>query len=132
MRKSIHTTALTLVTAAALSPALALADSNPFGASKLDSGYQLGQVERSFGQEERNYDKHAEGKCGEGKCGADKTKAEGKCGEGKCGADKMMKNEGKCGEGKCGAGMQGQPAGAGQPEGAGKPAGTGKPEGTVK
>ena len=46
----------------ALSPA-ALADTNPFGATEMSSGYmQL-----------------AGGHAGEGKCG------EGKCGEGKCG-----------------------------------------------
>ena len=77
---------------------------NPFSAQQLSGGYDL-----------PNFDKHAEGKCGdkdgEGKCG-DKA-GEGKCGdkagEGKCG-DKA--GEGKCGdkdaagakagEGKCG------------------------------
>ncbi len=60
---------------------------NPFGATDLQSGYQLAG------------DKSAEGKCGEAKCGADK-KAEGSCGgdkkgEGSCGGDK--KGEGSCG-----------------------------------
>lgn len=63
----------------ALSP-MAMADSNPFGATQLSGGYM--QIA----------DAHA----GEGKCGGDKAdgekadKAEGSCGEGKCG-------EGKCG-----------------------------------
>ena len=74
---------------AAMAP-LATAAENPFGMTKLSSGYLLADA----------HDKMKEGKCGEGKCGADKKK-EGKCGEGKCGADKMK--EGKCGEGKCGA-----------------------------
>lgn len=87
MRKSIHTAALSLVAAAALTPAFAAADGNPFGASKLTAGYQLGEL--------ANFDKHEEGKCGEGKCGG---KPEG---EGKCGA--KPEGEGKCGEGKCGA-----------------------------
>ncbi len=63
---------------------------NPFGATDLQSGYQLAS------------DKSAEGKCGEAKCGADKAdkKAEGSCGgdkkgEGSCGGDK--KGEGSCG-----------------------------------
>jgi len=93
----------------ALSP-LAMADSNPFGATQLSGGYM--QIA----------DAHAgEGKCGEGKCGVDKAegekadkaegekadKAEGSCGEGKCGDDKAEgekadKAEGSCGEGKCG------------------------------
>jgi uncharacterized low-complexity protein len=87
---------------AVLSPA-ALAADNPFGMTKLGSGYQLAQA-----------DKKADGKCGEGKCGADKAKPkaddkkkDGKCGEGKCGGDKKAADpkmkDGKCGEGKCGA-----------------------------
>ncbi len=80
---------------------VAQADTNPFAAIELDSGYLLAV-------------KDAEGKCGEGKCGSD-TEAkdsEGKCGadteakdsEGKCGADTEAKDaEGKCGEGKCGS-----------------------------
>ena len=50
---------------------IASADSNPFTASPMQSGYE--QV-----------NKGEEGKCGEGKCGDEKDK-EGKCGEGKCG-----------------------------------------------
>lgn len=66
--------------AIALSPATHAAD-NPFGANKLEAGYQLAQA-----------DKMKDGKCGEAKCGADKKatekKKDGKCGEAKCGADK--------------------------------------------
>jgi len=93
--------------ATSLSP-LASAETNPFSAQQLSGGYDLA-----------NFDKHAEGKCGddkaggEGKCGEgkadgdDKADGEGKCGEGKCGdkkADGEAKadGEGKCGEGKCG------------------------------
>ncbi len=61
---------------------VAHADSNPFAAEQLNSGYLM---------------LAGEGSCGEGKCG-DKGDGEGKCGDkgGKDGA------EGKCGEGKCG------------------------------
>lgn len=66
--------------AIALSPVAHAAD-NPFGANKLEAGYQLAQA-----------DKMKDGKCGEAKCGADKKatekKKDGKCGEAKCGADK--------------------------------------------
>lgn len=68
--------------AAALSPLAHAAGSNPFGASKLEAGYQLAQADT----------KMKDGKCGEAKCGADKKgadkKKDGKCGEAKCGADK--------------------------------------------
>ena len=87
----------------ALSP-MALADSNPFGASEMPGGYM--QVASGHG----GGAKSAEGKCGEGKCGGDashgKAKAEGSCGEGKCGGDAShgkAKTEGSCGEGKCGS-----------------------------
>ena len=80
------------------SASMAQADTNPFVAVELDSGYELAA-------------KDAEGKCGEGKCGADSTDSadkdtEGKCGEGKCGTDTDTEGkdtEGKCGEGKCGS-----------------------------
>ncbi|MEH6549984.1 MAG: hypothetical protein V7711_14915 [Pseudomonadales bacterium] len=84
--------------ASAIVPAVSADTINPFAATELSSGYNLA-----------NFDKHAEGGCGEGKadgegsCGEGKAKAEGKCGEGKCGADKKAEKEGKCGEGKCGA-----------------------------
>jgi len=102
----------------ALLPSLASADTNPFAAAELSSGYmQLaegkcgemkGDKEAKCGEEMKG---EHEAKCGEdmktekeGKCGENmKTEKEGKCGEAKCGADKKTKKEGKCGEGKCGA-----------------------------
>ena len=69
--------------AIALTP-IAHAAENPFGATKLEAGYQLAQADT----------KMKDGKCGEAKCGADKKAAgekkmkDGKCGEGKCGATK--------------------------------------------
>ena len=75
----------------ALSP-MALAESNPFGATEMSSGYM---------QVAGGHKAKGEGKCGEGKCGGEKAHGEGKCGEGKCGGEKA-KGEGKCGEGKCG------------------------------
>ncbi len=86
---------------ATLTP-LAHAAENPFGATKLEAGYQLAQADT----------KKKEGKCGEAKCGGDKKAAEAKCGadkkgEAKCGGDKKA-TEAKCGadkkgEAKCGA-----------------------------
>ena len=68
--------------AASLTPLAYAAGDNPFGASKLQAGYQLARADS----------KAKDGKCGEAKCGADKKVAEkkkdGKCGEAKCGADK--------------------------------------------
>ncbi len=67
---------------------VANAETNPFSANDLTTGYMV-----------------AEGKCGEGmkkaegKCGEGMKKAEGKCGEG------MKKAEGKCG-GKIGTGKK--------------------------
>ena len=89
--------------AIALSP-VAHAAENPFGATKLEAGYQLAQADT----------KTKDGKCGGAKCGANKKAAgekkmkDGKCGEAKCGADKKAAGEkkmkdGKCGEAKCGA-----------------------------
>ena len=103
--KTTQFTSLAMVSAfaaATLSP-LAHAGENPFGATKLDTGYQLAQADT----------KKKDGKCGEAKCGAEKKAAEAKCGadkkaaEAKCGADKKAA-EGKCGadkksEAKCGA-----------------------------
>ena len=63
---------------------IANADSNPFAATQLSSGYMVA-------------DSKMEGKCGEGKCGGkkqEKAAEEGKCGEGKCGSDKKVKKEG--------------------------------------
>ncbi len=61
---------------AAISSAMA---ANPFGASKLDTGYQLAQADM----------KQKDGKCGEAKCGADKKK------EASCGGEK--KKDASCG-----------------------------------
>lgn len=92
--------------AVALSP-LAHAAENPFGATKLEAGYQLAQADT----------KMKDGSCGgdkkmDAKCGADKKAAEAKCGADKkkdasCGAAKKS-TEAKCGAGKktdaaCGA-----------------------------
>jgi uncharacterized low-complexity protein len=87
-------TAMTALGAAMLASSMAsvaVADTNPFAAKVMSSGYQLA-----------DYAKDAEGKCGEAKCGAEKKDGEAKCGEAKCGADKAAK-EGKGGEAKCGA-----------------------------
>ena len=48
--------------AATLTPLAYAAADNPFGASKLEAGYQLAQADS----------KTKDGKCGEAKCGADK------------------------------------------------------------
>jgi len=90
--------------AISLAAAPAMADTNPFGMTKLSSEtpMQLASGKCGDGKCGGSKDKN-EGKCGEGKCGGDKGKKEGKCGEGKCGGDKG-KMEGKCGgkKGKCG------------------------------
>ena len=90
---------------------LANADSNPFAANQLSSGYMVADMEGKCGGEKKV---EKEGKCGEGKCGGEKkAEKEGKCGEGKCGGEKKVEKEGKCGgsmmkeeksmkEGKCG------------------------------
>jgi len=92
--------------AVALTP-LAHAAENPFGATKLEAGYQLAQADT----------KMKDGSCGgdkkmDAKCGAEKKSAEAKCGADKkkdasCGAAKKS-TEAKCGAGKktdaaCGA-----------------------------
>ena len=78
---------------------------SPFGATELDTGYDLlarGEGEGKCGEGKCGESKgEGEGKCGEGKCGESKDEGEGKCGEGKCGESKD-EGEGKCGEGKCG------------------------------
>ncbi len=89
---------------------VALADTNPFVAVELDSGYELAakDAEGKCGEGKcgaystDSADKDTEGKCGEGKCGTDKD-AEGKCGEGKSADNSDKDAEGKCGEGKCGS-----------------------------
>ena len=81
MSKDTNKTIIALAASAALTTGLSLssvanADTNPFAAAELSSGYM--QLAGHHG---------AEGKCGEGKCGNhDKKAKEGKCGEGKCGA----------------------------------------------
>lgn len=86
------------------SVSLANAQSNPFEAKQLQSGYMLAG----------HGDKAGEGKCGAGKCGAGKCggedksadkSADGKCGAGKCGGEDKAADkgaDGKCGAGKCG------------------------------
>ena len=85
--------------AATLTPVAHAANDNPFGATKLEAGYQLAQADT----------KKMDGKCGEAKCGAEKkaaakalndagSRADKKAAEAKCGADK--KGEAKCGANK--------------------------------
>jgi uncharacterized low-complexity protein len=82
--------------ATALTPMAHAASDNPFGATQLQSGYQLAQADS----------KKMDAKCGadkkgaEAKCGADKKGVEAKCGadkkgaEAKCGADKKPDTKG--------------------------------------
>lgn len=91
--------------AAALSP-MAHAAENPFGASKLEAGYQLAQADTKMKDASCGGDKKMDAKCGaekkaaEAKCGANKKK-DASCGaakkstEAKCGADK--KKDAACG-----------------------------------
>lgn len=91
--------------AVALSP-VAQAAENPFGATKLEAGYQLAQADTKMKDGSCGGDKKMDAKCGadkkaaEAKCGADKKK-DASCGaakkstEAKCGADK--KKDGSCG-----------------------------------
>lgn len=75
----------------ALSPALVSAETSPFAAAELSSGYM--QLAMHHGDE---------GKCGEAKCGEGMKKdKEAKCGEGMKGAHDKAK-EAKCGEGMSG------------------------------
>jgi len=94
--------------AVALSP-LAHAADNPFGATKLEAGYQLAQADTKMKDGSCGGDKKMDAKCGgdkkaaEAKCGADKKKdaacgAAKKSGEAKCGADK--KKDAACGASK--------------------------------
>jgi len=94
--------------AISLAASPAMADTNPFGMTKLSSEAPMQLASGKCGEGKCGGSKgNKEGKCGEGKCGGDKGKMEGKCGgdkgkmEGKCGENKGKK-EGKCGEGKCG------------------------------
>ena len=91
--------------AVALSP-LAHAAENPFGATKLEAGYQLAQADTKMKDGSCGGDKKMDATCGadkkaaEAKCGADKKK-DASCGaakkstEAKCGADK--KKDAACG-----------------------------------
>ena len=91
--------------AVALSP-VAHAAENPFGATKLEAGYQLAQADTKMKDGSCGGDKKMDAKCGaekkaaEAKCGADKKK-DASCGaakkstEAKCGADK--KKDAACG-----------------------------------
>lgn len=88
------------VASLAFSPVAHAAD-NPFGATKLEAGYQLAQADTKMKDGSCGGDKKMEAKCGadkkavEAKCGADKKKdascgAAKKSSEAKCGADKKM------------------------------------------
>jgi len=88
---------------------LAHAADNPFGATKLEAGYQLAQADTKMKDGSCGGDKKMDAKCGgdkkaaEAKCGADKKKdaacgAAKKSGEAKCGADK--KKDAACGASK--------------------------------
>jgi uncharacterized low-complexity protein len=89
--------------AIALTP-VAHAAENPFGAAKLEVGYQLAQADTKTKDGSCGGKKSGEAKCGADKkkdasCGADKKK-EASCGadkkkDGSCGADK--KKDGSCG-----------------------------------
>lgn len=92
--------------AIALSPVAHAAD-NPFGATKLQAGYQLAQADTKMKDGSCGGDKKMDAKCGADKKAAPEKKRDGKCGEAKCGADKK-KAEAKCGADKktdasCGA-----------------------------
>lgn len=92
--------------AIALSPVAHAAD-NPFGATKLQAGYQLAQADTKMKDGSCGGDKKMDAKCGTDKKAAAEKKKDGKCGEAKCGADKK-KAEAKCGADKksdasCGA-----------------------------
>lgn len=90
---------------------VAMADSNPFGMTKLSTNSSIQLATGKCGEGKcggggmKDMDKKAEGKCGEGKCGGkmDNKMKDGKCGgnkgmsEGKCGGDKDKMKEGKCG-----------------------------------
>ncbi len=86
------------------SVSVASADSSPFAAQSLTSGYMAANM----GEGSCGGDKGKEGSCGgdkgeEGSCGGDKGD-EGEEGEGEGGEGEGEEKgeEGKCGEGKCG------------------------------
>jgi len=81
--------------AIALTPTVHAAE-NPFGASKLEVGYQLAEADTKTKDAKCGADK----KAAEAKCGADKKAAEAKAmsdkkKDGSCGGDK--KKDGSCG-----------------------------------
>lgn len=82
---------------AALTP-LAQAADNPFGATRLQAGYQLAQ---------------ADAKQMDAKCGADKKTAEAKCGADKKAAEGKASADKKAAEAKCGASKKGADASCG-------------------
>lgn len=83
-------------TTAVLAPIAHATGENPFGASKLQSGYHLAEADT----------KMKDGKCGEAKCGSDKkteNKNEKKA-DAKCGANNKANNKAdKKTDAKCGA-----------------------------
>jgi len=90
------------VLASTLSLGNAVAESNPFAMTEMNSGYmQVAKAEMSCGAKMKK-----EAACGEGKCGGMMKGKDGKKGmESACGA--MMKaKEAKCGEAKCGSMMK--------------------------
>ena len=100
--------AISAAFATSLAAGIASADTSPFSATHLTSGYMADAGDQDKKAAEDTEKKGEEGKCGEGKCG-EKKGEEGKCGEGKCGEHKDKGEEGKCGEnkdkgeeGKCG------------------------------
>ena len=70
-----------------LSP-LAQAADNPFGATRLQAGYQLAQTDSKTKDGSCGADKKIDAKCGADKKAATEKRKDGKCGEAKCGADK--------------------------------------------
>lgn len=81
--------------AIALTPTVHAAE-NPFGASKLEVGYQLAEADTKM----KDANCGANKKAAEAKCGADKKAAEAKAAadkkkDGACGGDK--KKDGSCG-----------------------------------
>ena len=95
----------TAFAAIALTP-VAHAAGNPFGATKLEAGYQLAQADTKMKDGSCGGDKKMDAKCGADKKASTDKKKDGKCGEAKCGADKKAAGkmkDGKCGEAKCGA-----------------------------
>lgn len=104
--KSSLTVGLSAAFVASATIPSAVAESNPFAATPLASGYEVVNQVQHQPVESKDF---KEGKCGEGKCGgsssidADKAERKGKI----CDGSKKAAKEGKCGEGKCGEGKCG-------------------------